>query len=125
MACTYIRNGAFFDAVKKWTILPHFWCMHHCLGFVYKCMHVNRGNRVYNNNVLMFSFEGLMKLTTENSQKRTELSEVFTGYLRSLISLIPNKLNINYIIVHFPTYPGTTSVVGWPGITSSYNRKKS
>ena len=56
----------------------------------------------------MFSFEGLMKLTTKNSQERTERSEVFTGCLRSLISLSPKKLNINYIIIRFPNYLGTT-----------------
>ena len=59
-------------------------------------------NLTLNNNVLMFSFEGIMKLMTENSRG-------FTGCLRSSISLFPNKLNINCIIIRFPTYPITNT----------------
>ena len=61
----------------------------------------------YDNNVLMFSFEGIMKLMTKNSQEKA-------GCLRSSISLFPNKLNINCIIIRFPTYPITNRWAGHP-----------
>ena len=32
-----------FSEVKKRAFWTHFWCMHHCLGFVYRCMHHNAG----------------------------------------------------------------------------------
>ena len=73
---------------------------------------ISRNDNNDDDNVLMFSFEGIMKLMTEDSQEKTERSEVFTGCLRSSISLFPNKLNINTIIIRFPTYPITNSGCG-------------
>ena len=69
----------------------------------------------------MSRFEGIMKLMTENSQEKTERSEVFTGCLRSSISLFPNKLNINTIIIRFPTYPFTNRWVGHPLLSIVYH----
>ena len=43
------------------------------------------------NNVLMFSFEGIMKLMTENSQEKTERSEVFTGCSSVINFIIPEQ----------------------------------
>ena len=38
----YTKRPDFFE-VKKCAIWTHFWCMHHCLGFVHRCMHHNAG----------------------------------------------------------------------------------
>ena len=34
----YTKRPEFFKAKKV-----QFWCMHHCLGFIYRCMYVNTG----------------------------------------------------------------------------------
>jgi hypothetical protein len=51
----YTKRPKFFEA-KKSALCTHFWCMHHCLGFVYKCMHHNAGE--YGTSFLIFAFFG-------------------------------------------------------------------
>ena len=41
--CTYNTKRPDFFEVKKSALWIHFCCMHHCLGFVHRCMHHNAG----------------------------------------------------------------------------------